>query len=74
MKRSKLLFSGKSIKVKISLPEGAKSPNQLVSHLDTKVNVLLSPADCYSLRSVQSVGACPHMHVKIPVQECSKIE
>jgi len=66
--QTNIKYKGKSIKVKISLPEGAKSPDQLVSHLDTKVNVLLSPADCYSLRSVQSVGACPHMHVKIPVQ------
>lgn len=52
----------------MSLPDSAKSPDSLVSHLDTKISVLLSPSDCYSLRCVQSVGACPHLNVKIPVQ------
>ena len=53
----------------MSLPESAKreSDSQL-RHLDHSIRVLLSPADCYSLRCVMAVGACPHLSVKIPVQ------
>ena len=61
-------LQGKSIKVKMTLPDCAKSPDSQVSQMDININIILTPHDCYSLRCVQSVGACPRLNVKTPVQ------